>query len=165
MKYVLEDILGEGAFAITYKAKDDHGNIVVVKQFKQAVYSDDQVWKREFALLRSIQHTQIPQYIDHYVAKVNGRSVPHIVMEFCEGEMLGNRIEVKRDTPEDILGYIQQILSILTYLQALAPPVMHRDIKPQNILKLFVATADSAQRQFLKPFPSPAGPKRRTTTF
>ena len=134
MKYRLEGIIGEGAYAVTHKAKDENGNTVVVKQFKKAVYVEDHIWKREFTLLRSIQHRQIPKYIDHYTEKVHGKTVPHIVMEFCEGEPLEKRIENRRDTTEDILGYTQQILSILTYLQSLSPPIMHRDIKPQNIL-------------------------------
>jgi len=56
-------------------------------------------------------------------------------MELVKGDELGELLK-KRQTPfapEDILKWADQLLDALDYLHTLSPPIVHRDIKPQNI--------------------------------
>ena len=133
-QYELLEIVGEGATAVSYLAQDDNGRTVLVKRFKTAFYRKESAFHREVEVLRTLSHPQIPQYIDSYIEKVEGRSLPHIVQEFVEGESLYSYLQQNRPRMEDILDWIQQLLEILSYLHEIRPPVIHRDIKPSNLL-------------------------------
>ncbi|MEC7986764.1 MAG: protein kinase, partial [Myxococcota bacterium] len=135
MKYPTRRILGEGSFAVTFLSEDENGRPVVVKRFKTAIqYKDENKWEREANLLRALDHIQIPRYVDHYIEKVEERRLPHLVMAFVEGQTMQDVWKMGGYTEGQVLGWIQQILHILSYLQALSPPIMHRDIKPSNLL-------------------------------
>ena len=133
-KYKLVRIVGEGANAVSYLALDEQNRQVLVKRFKTAFYKQESTFKREVDVLRTLNHPQIPAYIDSYVQKVDGRSLPHIVQEYVVGESLDHYIQTRSVTQEEIMGWIEQLLHILSYLHSINPPVIHRDIKPNNIL-------------------------------
>jgi len=133
-QYELLNMIGEGASAVSYLAQDEQGAEVVVKRYKTAFYQRESVFYREVEVLRSLVHPQIPRYIDSYIEKIDGRSLPHIVQEYVHGESMALRLKQQRPTEEEALDWIQQLLGVLSYLHALRPPVIHRDIKPSNIL-------------------------------
>ena len=132
--YDLIRVVGEGATAVSHLAKDKNGREVLVKRFKTAFYKQENDFKREVEVLCGLVHPQIPQYIDSYIEKVDGRSLPHIVQEFIRGQSLDVYLKSHRPSQEEILDWIGQLLGVLSYLHALRPPVVHRDIKPSNIL-------------------------------
>ncbi|MEC7986051.1 MAG: bifunctional serine/threonine-protein kinase/formylglycine-generating enzyme family protein [Myxococcota bacterium] len=135
MKYPIHRILGEGTFAFTFLSEDESGNSVVVKRFKTPIqYKNENKWEREAQLLSTLEHPQIPRYIDHFVDKVEGRRLPHLVMAFVEGQTLAEVHAGGSLREEQVLEWVHQLLSILCYLQAISPPVIHRDIKPSNLL-------------------------------
>ena len=133
-KYDLLRIIGEGTSAVSYLAEDEAKQQVLVKRFKSAIYRNESDFNREINVLRSLQHPQIPSYIDSYIEQIDGRSLPHIVQEFIQGESLQTQLSRQRPTQDQALEWLQQLLGILSYLHALIPPVIHRDIKPSNIL-------------------------------
>ena len=132
--YELIRVVGEGATAVSHLAKDEHGREVLVKRFKTAFYKQENDFKREVQVLCGLVHPQIPQYIDSYVEKVDGRSLPHIVQEYIHGTSLEEYFKSHRPSHDEVLDWIAQLLGVLSYLHALRPPVIHRDIKPSNIL-------------------------------
>ena len=135
MKYSTHKILGEGSFAVTFLSEDKNGNPVVVKRFKTPIqHKNENQWAREAQILQDLDHPQIPRYVDHYIEKLDGRRLPHLVMEFVEGRTLSEIYADGGHSEKQILEWIHQLLSVLSYLQALAPPVIHRDIKPSNLL-------------------------------
>ena len=82
MSYEIIKIIGEGASAVSYLAKDANSAMVLVKRFKNPVkYGEDNRWEREAELLKQLQHPQIPTYIDLYIEKIDGRRFPHMVQE------------------------------------------------------------------------------------
>ena len=133
-QYDLIRVVGEGATAVSYLAKDKHGREVLVKRFKTAFYKKENEFKREVEVLCGLVHPQIPQYIDSYIEKVDGRTLPHIVQEFIHGQSLESYLNEHRVSHDEVLDWIGQLLGVLSYLHALRPPVVHRDIKPSNIL-------------------------------
>ena len=132
--YELLKIIGEGASAVSYLARDANGQEVLVKRFKTAIYRNEADFNREVDVLRALRHPQIPRYIDSYIEKVGGRSLPHIVQEYIRGVSLDSHLLQHQPTQDENFDWIQQLLGILSYLHALRPPVIHRDIKPSNIL-------------------------------
>jgi len=134
-KYELLSVTGEGATAISHLARTEDGKEVLVKRFKTPLqYQKESIFSREVEVLCGLDHPQIPQYIDHYIEKVDGRSLPHIVQEFIHGEVLADRIMKKPPNHQEILAWLAQILQILSYLHKQTPPIIHRDIKPSNLL-------------------------------
>ncbi|MEA5566829.1 serine/threonine-protein kinase [Anabaena sp. UHCC 0399] len=134
-KYTLEHELGKGGFGITYRAKDNYGRLVVIKTL------NDQVQRRpDFA---KFQQDFLNEAIK--LAKCNH---PHIVgideviqegdlwcmvMEYIDGENLASRVENQGVLSEaEALRYIQQIGEALIVVHNNG--LLHRDIKPQNIM-------------------------------
>jgi serine/threonine protein kinase len=113
---------------ITYLAKDDD-RLVVLKQFKFLGNDWDEykAIERESKILQSLDHPQIPQYLDSYQSD-DGYC---LIQEYINAESLGAQRSL---TIEQVQSIAHQALEILVYLQDLNPPVLHRDIKPENIL-------------------------------
>jgi hypothetical protein len=103
------------------------------------VETDDlrRAFEREARLLANLRHPALPKVLDHFS---EGTGL-FLVMEFIPGDDLGVMLERRERpfTPGEVLGFADQLLGALEYLHGLKPPVLHRDIKPQN-LKLISQT-------------------------
>ena len=115
----------------TYLAKRLADNTqVVVKQFqfsKSAGWDGFIAIKREIQSLQGLNHCGLPKYLDKFETD-NGYC---LVTEYFPADTLA----VGRSfTPDQIKQIAVQILEILVYLQERMPPVIHRDVKPENIL-------------------------------
>src|SRR6185295_8940477 len=93
-------------------------------------------FEREARLLYGLRHNALPRVIDYFIAEDGGQ---FFVMEFIPGqdlsEMLSERIE-KGSGPfsfDTVLNWGDQLLDALHYLHTHQPPIIHRDIKPQNL--------------------------------
>ena len=132
--YRLLHPLGQGGSGITYLAHDIRRNQkVVVKQFHRAA-SRSGSWEREGTLLRSLNHPCIPRVIDSFVENVMMVPRPHLVQAYIEGQSLKDEMTKTRGSTTDAL-MIGADTHILAYLQSIQPPVIHRDIKPGNIIR------------------------------
>ena len=88
-KYRLDKILGEGGSGTVYLGFDESNQKVVIKKFKNSVLDiRSQGWKREMETLKQINHPKIPKYLDYYETVEEKRRLPHLVMEYIEGEQV-----------------------------------------------------------------------------
>ncbi len=139
-RYRFKKLLGENAFNITYEAEDIiNSKPVVVKALFLGKIKDWKIlelFEREAKILASLNHPGIPKYIDYFFEDTDTDRTFYLVQEFIPGQSLatlitqgwhGNEIEIK--------GIVQQILEILQYLQSYQLAVIHRDIKPDNIIR------------------------------
>lgn len=115
-----------------YIATDERfGSIVAIKE---TLFTDEKfrkAFEREARLLNSLKHPALPRVSDHFI-EGNGQ---FIVMEYIEGEDLSEQIEHEGHAfaVGDVLNWAVQLLDALDYLHSQAMPVIHRDIKPQNL--------------------------------
>jgi serine/threonine protein kinase len=88
-------------------------------------------FEREARLLNRLRHPAIARVIDHFT-EGEGQ---YLVMDYIEGEDLWE-MQQKRSGAfpiDDVLQWTDQLLDALDYLHSQEPPVIHRDIKPQNL--------------------------------
>jgi serine/threonine protein kinase len=133
-RYEIKDRLGHGGMATVYGARDlKLDRDVAIKLLADNLAGDDEVRKRfsrEARLAAKLDHPNIVQVFD--VGEDDGR--PYIVMEQVEGGTLGDRLEGRqRSMPSsEALYLLSQLCEGLGH--AHARKLVHRDIKPQNLL-------------------------------
>jgi ankyrin repeat protein len=94
-----------------------------------------ELFEREARILEQLNHPAIPRYLDYFEVDTPEDRAFYIAQELAEGKSLADLVEIGWRTNEDGVRRIAtQILEILVYLHSLKPPVVHRDIKPQNLI-------------------------------
>lgn len=131
-RYRIDKQIGQGGMGAVYVATDERfGSTVAIKE---TLCMDDNYRKaieREARLLNSLKHAALPRVSDHFLEE-NGQ---FLVMEFIPGEDLACILE-ERGEPfpvEQVLDWADQLLEALDFLHNQENPVIHRDIKPQNL--------------------------------
>jgi serine/threonine protein kinase len=131
-RYFLERMLGRGNFSEVWLAKDTKTNIkVALKIYAPATGLDDEglnVFAREFSLVVNANHKNLlkPLYYDSCDRK------PFLVLPYCErGSILK---DVGKFTENDAWRLLRDVASGLAWLHGMTPPVIHQDIKPDNVM-------------------------------
>lgn len=102
---------------------------------KRTFFSDDEslgnAFEREARTLARLRHPVLPKVSDHFIENEN----QFLVMEHISGDDLSKRLEAtQKPFPLSwVLFWADQLLDALSYLHAHEPPIIHRDIKPQNL--------------------------------
>jgi serine/threonine protein kinase len=135
-RYVIMRPLGEGSQGTTFEAVDKReGRLVAVKRFSvrgAKAWKDVELAEREARVLASLQHPQLPAYVEHF--DEDGHLV--LVMERIAGvSLLEFRRGGGRWQEADAIRFLEQASVVLGYLRGQTPPVIHRDLKPANILR------------------------------
>jgi serine/threonine protein kinase len=130
--YELLGKVGEGGAGKVYKARHRHtGQIVAIKTLPPSLAENpifQQRLAQEFRAASRLDHPHIVRALEH--SEEDG--VQFLVMEFVEGESLGNKLERGRLPEAEAIRLITQVCSGLQ--QAHEHGLIHRDIKPDNIL-------------------------------
>jgi serine/threonine protein kinase len=140
-RYQILSVLGEGNSGITYKAQDlNHPECTVALKVMSLRQITDwkmvDLFEREAKVLARLQHPGIPRYLDSFALETADDRRYYIAQTLAEGKSLAELVQEGWRTDEATVRKIaQQILSILVYLQKFSPPIIHRDIKPQNIIR------------------------------
>lgn len=138
-RYRVLDVLGQGGSGITYAAEDQAtGYHVALKELSLKGLSDWkklELFEREAQVLESLNHPAIPRYLDYFQVDTECDRYFYIVQELAKGQSLADLVAAgirfsEGDTRQIAIG----VLQVLEYLHGLNPPIIHRDIKPQNII-------------------------------
>ncbi len=138
LRYQVMDPLGRGGSGRTFRGVDRATQQQVAIKVVSLRSMDDgwkqfDLFEREIAVLKSLEHPGIPRYLDSYASEGTGDYF--LVMELVEGTPLGQRLaEQRRLEPAALKDLLEQGLKLLGYLHGLSPPVIHRDIKPANLI-------------------------------
>jgi serine/threonine protein kinase/uncharacterized RDD family membrane protein YckC len=130
--YQIQDLLGEGTFASVYRALDQKfDRYVALKVLKPVWLSDVQAverFKREAKTMAQLRH---PHIVDVYdVGQTEGYI--YLAQLLVEGETLLARLERSPLPWDEMLSVLQGMAGALDY--AHGRDVIHRDVKPSNIL-------------------------------
>jgi serine/threonine protein kinase len=123
-RYRIEDRLGEGGFAITWKVFDPQpGHHKVLKEFKQAV---PQALRDEYLAADQLHHDHCGRVYDIQIDK----TPPYLVSEYVEGQSL-NTPGINRSVTE-VRQISENVLSALHYIHGKG--LLHGDVTPANIV-------------------------------
>jgi serine/threonine protein kinase len=132
-RYLIVQSIGKGGMGEVYLAVDQRlGSAVALKR---TFFSDDSTlgsaFEREARILARLRHPVLPKVIDHFAE--NGDQF--LVMEHISGDDLSKRLETanKPFPLKWVMFWADQLLDALSYLHSHEPPIIHRDIKPQNL--------------------------------
>lgn len=159
-RFKVERHLGSGSFGNTYACVDSQtGTPVAVKELDMSHVDD---WKaidlfqREAETLERLDHPNIPDYVDFIPAESDDSA--YLAQELAPGSTLTTLLRAQGQFSEARARSVAtQMLDILVYLDACRPPVIHRDIKPDNIL------VDSADQLYLVDFGAVADVARQAS--
>ncbi len=134
-RYSIIEIVGIGGMAVVYKAVDNLENrFVAVKILKDEFVKDERFRRRFLNESRAVAMLSHKNIVDVYDVNFEG-DIQYIVMEFIEGRTLKEYISVTGAiSTSEAIGYCKQILSALRHAHERG--IVHRDIKPHNIMLL-----------------------------
>jgi tRNA A-37 threonylcarbamoyl transferase component Bud32 len=132
-RYELEQLIGEGAFARTYRARDTRlARVVAVKLLRSHYAADPNFldrFRREARSAAKVDHPNVVHVYDY-----GGHDGAYfLVLQYVSGRDLKQVIEESAPLPPaDAIRITREILSGLAAIHAAG--IIHRDIKPQNVL-------------------------------
>ncbi|ARI91068.1 TPA: protein kinase [Pseudomonas aeruginosa] len=131
-KFIIEKKLGRGSFGVVYKVIDTLGDVArTVKLIVSDRHSTLDRLKQEYRHLVHIpEHPHVVRVLDADV--IPGRDIPFLVFEYVEGSDVGDMIQERLLSPEDVLELGKQVIEGLVHLHAHG--FHHCDIKPRNLL-------------------------------
>ncbi|MBO5082468.1 MAG: serine/threonine protein kinase [Lachnospiraceae bacterium] len=128
-KYTVLEQLGRGGFGSVYKVKDEHiDKLYAMKIVKHNAFSEAD---KETNILKSLDFRGLPALHDVFYDE----EYMYIVMELARGSNLETYVRTKgKLSVEETLQIGCQLCDILKYLHGRPIPVIHGDIKPENIM-------------------------------
>jgi serine/threonine protein kinase len=135
-RYVLMGALGQGSQGRTFDGVDKReGRPVAIKRFDvrgAAAWKDVELAEREVRVLQSLSHPRLPRYVDSFEED----GALYLVMEKIEGESLAALRKRGGSLSEaEVVRLLQDASEVLKYLHGHTPPVIHRDLKPGNLIR------------------------------
>jgi tRNA A-37 threonylcarbamoyl transferase component Bud32 len=134
-RYAIIGELGSGSQAETLDAVDKlNGRAVAIKRFQvrgAKSWKDVELAEREARVLSTLSHPNLPVYVEHFEED----GALYLVMEKIEGETLASlRRRRATLTHGDVARFLADADRVLQYLHSRVPPIIHRDIKPGNVI-------------------------------
>ncbi len=127
-----------GGLSAIYLAQKDEVEMVVVKEAivppnanEETRATAEQHFRREAKFLAALDHPQIARVTDHFVE--NGRN--YLLLQYISGQDL--RQFIKQNGPQTeaiVLEWAEQMAGILNYIHTQDPPIIHRDLTPDNMV-------------------------------
>ena len=132
-RYRIIKLLGQGGFGAVYRAWDMNlQKACAVKENLDVSTALAAQFMREATTLANLAHPNLPRVIDYFALPEHGQ---YLVMDFVEGENLETRV-IKGGPaayPQAVF-WVGQIADALDYLHNQPQPLIHRDVKPANII-------------------------------
>ncbi len=134
-RYEIKRIIGIGGMAVVFEANDIVMNrTVAVKMLKEDLSDDAEAVKRFINESKAVSMLSHPNIVKIFDISVKAR-LKYIVMERVEGITLKSYMQKKGAlSREEVISYSEQVLRALEH--AHSKGIVHRDIKPQNIMLL-----------------------------
>uniref|UniRef100_A0A1A7WTQ8 non-specific serine/threonine protein kinase n=1 Tax=Iconisemion striatum TaxID=60296 RepID=A0A1A7WTQ8_9TELE len=135
LKFDIE--LGRGSFKTVYKGLDTETWVEVAwceLQERKLSKAERQRFKEEAEMLKALQHPNIVRFYDFWESLVKGKKCIVLVTELMTSGTLKTYLKrFKVMKPKVLRRWCRQILKGLHFLHTRAPPIIHRDLKCDNI--------------------------------
>ncbi|MHB8600923.1 MAG: serine/threonine protein kinase [Ktedonobacteraceae bacterium] len=134
-RYRIERVLGSGGFGHVYLAVDLHSNQqYAIKEYLVSGSSGQAQLQHEAGVLSHLHHPNLPAFHEAF----SERGHYYVVLSYIEGSDLTDIIRIARQRNDvipltRIMNWILSICDAVMFLHNQRPPVIHRDIKPDNI--------------------------------
>lgn len=136
-RYTVLMELAAGGMSAVYLAKGDGVKVILKESVLPSDIGESQkekareLFEREAKLLLKLSHPQIAKVLDRFVEATRD----YLVIEYVPGLTLGQLVKAKgRQKEKDVLKWCRQLAEILAYLHGQEPPLLHRDLTPDNII-------------------------------
>lgn len=135
-RYWVEKWIDGGGYGEVYRAFDRQQNGWVALKKNKSTTADAAAWRqfeREAIFLMGVTHPNLPHVRDYFTTPDGGQ---YLVMDFVAGDSLATILDA-RGAPlseAEAVGWIWQVCDALECLHSHVPPIVHRDVKPQNII-------------------------------
>lgn len=135
--YLVQCFIGQGAFGEVYRVKHKYLGQQVLKVFKPEYVesSDIETITKEAVILSNLTHSNIVRVFETNSFEKNKKSCFFLTMGFVSGESLAQLLRRKISLSIQVACSIQlALLRGLATVHKNDPPIIHRDISPDNIL-------------------------------
>lgn len=134
-RFVISGVIASGGQATTYEGIDKRdGTRVAIKRFSvrgASSWKEVELAEREARVLGGLDHPALPKVISHF----EEQGALYLVLEYIEGSTLEQLRTEHRLDQAAVVDYLKQVAEILHYIHGQSPPLVHRDIKPRNLIR------------------------------
>jgi len=134
----VQRVLSQSVHGRLYLAADAAGRPVAIKELVFAHAPDAErveAFQRESRLLEALSHPNIPRLHASFSEGEGAQVRFYLVQDYVSGESLAARLEHHRFNETEVRKIAREVLRILGFLHSRQPPVLHRDVKPANLLR------------------------------
>jgi serine/threonine-protein kinase len=137
--YTVERLIGQGAFAQVYRVKHRFMGRQAMKVFnaQDATIEEIERYISEAVLLSNLKHPNIIEVFDANVLETHDRQFGYFTMTYMPGGTLDRYWRSFNNDlmpVDEVVAVVSQICRGAAVAHSASPPIVHRDIKPQNIL-------------------------------
>ena len=143
-RYIVEELLGKGGFGAVYLVKDQRvrGNLFALKEVIDSNKKERLRFAFEGEVLKRLDHSALPRVYRAFDDDKRNRA--YMLMDYIAGpnlETLRQQQPDHRFSLTQVLRMMAPIFDAVSFLHKQTPPIIHRDVKPANII---VPTADDS---------------------
>lgn len=145
-RYEIKKIVGKGGFGTTYLISDQDcfNEPRILKELSPRPDSNNEdedelgltaerLFRREAQVLLNLQHPGIPKLYAYFT----DQDYSYLVQDFISGHTLAEEVDKHKHlfSEVEVRQVLFEIADILDYLHTRTPPIVHRDVKPQNLMR------------------------------
>ncbi|XP_076164633.1 wnk kinase isoform X2 [Ptiloglossa arizonensis] len=132
-----EEEIGRGSFKTVYRGLDTQTGVAVAwceLQEKKLNKTERLRFREEAEMLKGLQHPNIVRFYDYWEVTLTRRKYIVLVTELMTSGTLKTYLRrFKKINPKVVKSWCRQILKGLSFLHSRSPPIIHRDLKCDNI--------------------------------